>query len=252
MRWHALLESAFVFLSVLPTDLYGDGFDDDENFHLHFIDAVGDFKYSARVDDFNGWMACDGRSLDKANFRRLFDVIGTSFGGDKDKFNLPDFRGRVPGAIGGGQGLTSRSIGSVVGDETHTLTSDEFPRHVHLGTTASSGGHTHATNATGGYEGLAVADGTKTAVETDASAGELNVWTTPRALNVAANGDHAHGFTTEATGGSQSHNNMQPTLFAGNVFIYGGGSTAVVVGGPVHGGVVPPTSNNRPDELIEL
>ena len=63
----------------------------------------------------------------------------------------------------------------------------------------------------------------------DASVGELNVWTTPAALSIdgaAAHshaiesaGEHAHTFTTGSTGGGLAHNTMQPTLFAGNVFI---------------------------------
>jgi hypothetical protein len=35
-------------------------------------------------------------------------------------------------------------------------------------------------------------------------------------------GDHTHTFTTNNTGGGQSHENMQPTAFVGHVFIFVG------------------------------
>lgn len=85
-----------------------------------------------------------------------------------------------------------------------------------------------------------MADGTNTVTNTDSSSGELNVWTVPGALSINNNGSHTHTFTsnsnttsvsvnnngahthtfiTNNTGGGGSHNNMQPTLFCGNVFI---------------------------------
>ena len=184
--------------------------------------AIGDYKFSARTGDSRGWVACDGRSLEKAIYVHLFAIIGSSFGGDATTFKLPDFRGRVPGAIGSGIGLTPRPLGSVVGAETHTLSVAEIPGHVHTGSTSVAGSHGHTTNATGGSQGLAVADGANTCVQTDASPGEINVWTTPTALVVNAAGDHGHSLVTDSTGGDIAHPNMQPTLFAGNVFIFAG------------------------------
>jgi microcystin-dependent protein len=182
---------------------------------------VGEYKLSSKSSDFNGWLLCDGRSLDRTVYKELFEVIGTSFGSDNDQsFNLPDFRGRVFGAIGDGNDLSCRSLGDVVGAEMHTLTSDEMPTHSHSGTTGTSGTHTHTTNAVGTSIGLAVADGSNTVTNVDSSGGELNVWTTPRELTVNSSGDHTHAFTTLSTGSNAAHNNMQPTLFGGNVFIF--------------------------------
>jgi microcystin-dependent protein len=226
--------------------------------------TVGDYKMSAFNQDNGYWLLCDGRSLEIITYPQLYTIIGTSFGSvDQDHFNLPDFRGRVPGAIGQGNGLTNRSLGNSVGAETHTLTTPQIPSHTHTGTTdpsgthihsitdgghihdggtESSGVHTHTSNAIGGQGnyGLALADGNNTVEDTDSSQGELNVWTTPGALTINengahthnftsninttgitinSNGSHTHDFTTNATGGGESHNNMQPTLFGGNIFI---------------------------------
>ena len=149
-------------------------------------------------------------------------MIGTSFGSvDGDHFTLPDFRGRVPGIIGLGSGLTSRTIGTSTGTETVTLNTTQIPAHSHTGTTNSDeGAHTHGSNAVGGTIGLAISDGTNNVTSTDASPNELNVWTTPSALTINSTGStHTHTFTTANTGGGDSHNNMQPTLFCGNIFI---------------------------------
>jgi microcystin-dependent protein len=186
--------------------------------------SIGDYKISASSYDNLYWLLCDGRSLLREEYPLLFNVIGTSFGSvDGDHFNLPDFRGRVPGIIGLGSGLTSRTIGTSTGAETVTLSTNQIPSHSHTGTTNSGEGtHIHGSNAVGGQGnlGLVIADGNNTVIDTDGSSGELNVWTTPRALTINnTDSAHIHTFTSNNTGGGESHNNMQPTLFCGNIFI---------------------------------
>eukprot|EP00798_Chlamydomonas_sp_ICE-L_P006090 gene6090-biopygen1231 len=157
---------------------------------------VGDYKWSCRQADFCGWMLCDGRSLSPDQHKELFDVVGTAFGGGGGDFKLPDFRSR---------------------------------RHDRRG-----GAHSHATNAVGGQgnAGLCVADGNGTGNGTnmtkDSSTGELYVMTLPTALAVSAAGNHAHAFTSGSTGLGQAHNNMQPTLFGGSVFVFTGHGNAFV------------------------
>lgn len=106
---------------------------------------VGDYKLSASNSDNEFWLLCDGRSLEISSYQDLYDVIGTSFGSvDSDHFNLPDFRGRVPGIIGAGTGLTNRTLGNSLGTETVTLSSSQIPSHSHTGTTDSAGTHNHS------------------------------------------------------------------------------------------------------------
>lgn len=208
---------------------------------------VGDLKWSVATQDSNRWLICDGRSLSRTSYLPLFNVIGTSFGSDSsDTFNLPDCRGRVMGAIGQGSDLSLRTLGEAVGEEKHELSISEMPSHNHSGVTSSSGvhnhtgttnttgSHTHTSNAVGGQGnyGLVLANGSNTVIDTDGSNGELNVWTTPFELIIDSNGDHshtlnvnnngAHTHTISSQGSSLAHNNMQPTLFISNVFIYSG------------------------------
>jgi microcystin-dependent protein len=103
-------------------------------------------------------------------------------------------------------------LGSTGGAENHTLTTGEMPSHTHTGTTDSGGAHTHSSNATGGSLGLAYSDGNNTVTSADYTNGELNVWTTPRALTINSDGSHTHTFTTGASGAGGAHNNMQPFI----------------------------------------
>jgi microcystin-dependent protein len=158
---------------------------------------VGDIKYSIKNADHYGWLVCDGRSLSRDLYSDLFNIIGTTYGNnDGTTFKLPDCRGRILGAIGTGAGLTARSAGTLLGSETHTLTSAEMPS------------HTHTSNAVGGTIGLITANGFNTAVDVDSSAVEPNVYAAPAAL------------TINSTGGGGAHNNMQPTAFIGHIFIF--------------------------------
>lgn len=181
---------------------------------------VGDYKWSAQSQDTNGWVLCDGRSLSRTDYQDLFATIGTAFGAaDSTTFRLPDARGRIMAATGAG---SQRTLGSLVGAETVTLTTNELPAHTHTGTTNADGSHTHTTNATGGNIGLIIANGLNTAGDTDSSAVEPNVWAPPQALTVDSAGSHTHTFTTGSTGNGQPVSIMQPTLYGGNLFIYAG------------------------------
>lgn len=190
------------------------------------VDDIGDIKHSAKEADHNGWLLCDGRSLNETEYPLLFQAIGTSFGTlGPGTFSLPDGRGRVLGGIGAGTGLTPRALGTSVGSETVILSGNELPPHTHTGTTNSDGSHSHTSNAVGGQGnyGLALANGGGTIpTGTDSTLGELNIATVPQALTINAAGTHTHAFTTDSTGLGQPLSLMQPTLFIGNVFIFAG------------------------------
>ena len=81
-----------------------------------------------------GWAFCDGSLLPISENDALFNLIGTTYGGDgQTTFALPDLRGRVPIGIGQGTSLTNRNLGDKVGNETVTLTTANMPSHSHTG-----------------------------------------------------------------------------------------------------------------------
>ena len=65
-----------------------------------------------------GWMFCSGQLLPISEYETLFNLIGTTFGGDgQSTFALPDLRGRLP--LHQGSGFILAETGGV---ETVTLT----------------------------------------------------------------------------------------------------------------------------------
>lgn len=141
-----------------------------------------------------GWVKCDGSLLAISEYDVLFNLIGTTYGGDgQNTFGVPDLRGRVPISQGNGPGLTTRVLGQTLGAGQHTLSSAEMPSHGHglvsttnVGTTATPANNVHlATSNNSGklYAPLANVTGY---------------------IGLAAS-------VTQA-GGSQPHDNMMPTL----------------------------------------
>src|SRR5271167_4507172 len=100
-----------------------------------------------RVFGFNfaplGWALCNGQLMSISQNAALFDVIGTTYGGDGvNTFALPNLQSRIPAHQGDGQVL-----GSLSGSETVELTLQEISAHAHtamctssLGTLASPSG----------------------------------------------------------------------------------------------------------------
>lgn len=51
---------------------------------------IGEIKLFAGNFEPKGWMFCDGRQLKVSRNQSLFSIIGISYGGDADNFNLPN------------------------------------------------------------------------------------------------------------------------------------------------------------------
>jgi microcystin-dependent protein len=74
-----------------------------------------------------GWMFCEGQLLPISENEVLFNLIGTTYGGDgQSTFALPDLRGRLP--VHQGNGVVQAETG---GAETVTLTVNQIPAHTH-------------------------------------------------------------------------------------------------------------------------
>jgi microcystin-dependent protein len=132
-----------------------------------------------------GWMFCEGQLLPISEYETLFNLIGTTYGGDgQSTFALPDLRGRVP--LHFGNGFTLAETGGV---ETVTLTVSQIPAHSHP---------LLASNATGD--------------QVDAAGNLLsNSFNVTPYINDVPNGNMSPSAIT-STGGSQPHNNFQPYL----------------------------------------
>ena len=133
-----------------------------------------------------GWMFCEGQLLPISENETLFQLIGTTYGGDgQSTFGLPDLRGRVP--IHQGDGFILAETG---GAEEITLTVNQVPAHSHP--FAASGAAAGSQVSPAGH--VPAASFNVTPYINDA---------TSAPMNAAAIGP---------VGGSQPHTNFQPYL----------------------------------------
>jgi microcystin-dependent protein len=139
-----------------------------------------------------GWAMCNGATLAISENDTLFNLIGTTYGGDgQETFNLPDLQGRAPVHMGQGPGISQNYvIGEKAGVESVTLTTNQIPIHTHSFVASSDAG--------------------QSAQPQNALFALLptgNLYTQPQqpAVNLNSN-------MLSAAGGSQPHDNIQPYL----------------------------------------
>lgn len=132
-----------------------------------------------------GWMLCEGQLLPISENETLFQLIGTTYGGDgQSTFALPDLRGRLPLHQGGGFILAETG-----GAEEITLTVNQIPAHSHPFLASTSSG-----------------------VANQAS-GKVNAQSPSVSLFVEASTDNNLAANAIGPiGGSQPHTNFQPYL----------------------------------------
>jgi microcystin-dependent protein len=134
-----------------------------------------------------GWMFCEGQLLPISENETLFQLIGTTYGGDGEStFALPDLRGRIP--VHQGNGFTLAEVG---GAEEVTLTASQIPAHSHPALASSSAA---SSNDPSSNVGAALTVASVFPYGTDNPL-------TPLSANAIA-----------PTGGSQPHTNFQPYL----------------------------------------
>jgi microcystin-dependent protein len=144
---------------------------------------IGEIRMFAGSFPPSGWMFCDGTPLAISENETLFQLIGTTYGGDgQSTFNLPDLRGRLP--IHQGNGFILAETG---GAEEITLTTNQIPQHTHA--------FIASTNTAGGLS------------PQNALVGQSDSITMFRAQPAAA---AMSGQAVSSVGGSQPHTNFQP------------------------------------------
>lgn len=75
----------------------------------------------------SGWLEAAGQNLLITEHEALFNLIGTTYGGDGvETFALPDMRGRV--AVGTGNGF---QLGDMAGQEANIIPLSQLPDHIH-------------------------------------------------------------------------------------------------------------------------
>jgi microcystin-dependent protein len=89
-----------------------------------------------------GWAMCQGQTMPISENETLFNLIGTTYGGDgQETFQLPNLSGRAPVHMGKGPNVSQTyQIGESAGVESVTLTTQQIPTHNHALTASSDFG----------------------------------------------------------------------------------------------------------------
>lgn len=146
---------------------------------------VGEIRMFASSFAPAGWAFCNGALLPISENDTLFNLIGTTYGGDgQSTFALPDLQSRVPMHVGNGHTLAESA-----GVEEVTLTIQQIPAHTHAVTVSGDAG--------------AVTDPTGAVVGSNPTIQLFRPGNATSALNATA---------MSPVGGSQPHTNIQPYL----------------------------------------
>ena len=131
-----------------------------------------------------GWSLCQGQLLSISDYDVLFNLIGTTYGGDgQTTFALPNLQSRVPLHQGAGY-----QLGSLGGVESVTLTPQQLPVHSHL------------------------ANGSDATANLTSPAGAVWATSSRSAYSSAAPTASMSPTALAASGGGQPHDNMPPFL----------------------------------------
>jgi microcystin-dependent protein len=142
-----------------------------------------------------GWMTCDGQLLPISEYETLFNLIGTTYGGDgQSTFALPNLAARTPIHMGS-NGTTTYNLADNGGVTSVTLTTNQIPSHTHPivadnnAATSGSPSNNYLANAPAGF-----------------------FYTVPGSAPHPPLFQNLIPATLPVQGGSQPHDNMQPYL----------------------------------------
>jgi microcystin-dependent protein len=151
---------------------------------LPIVNMVGVIlPFGAALTDIpSGCLACDGASYLRSDYSALFAKIGTIWGSaDSTHFNVPDLRSVAPIGAGQQSPFSNRTLGAVLGEESHTLSTGEMPA------------HTHTESST---------------IPTPITIGEIPAVTITSSASI-----------TGSAGGGGAHNNMQPSVVVNFIIV---------------------------------
>lgn len=153
---------------------------------------VGEIRMFAGNFNPNGWMFCEGQLLPISQNETLFQLIGTTYGGDGEStFALPDLRGRIPLHFGTGPDGITYQLAEASGSEEVTLTTQQIPIHTHPQLCSTGAGATQIDP-----------------VNAIASKGVLSQYSSAGATVSMGNPP----MSSDIAGGSQPHTNFMPYL----------------------------------------
>lgn len=158
---------------------------------------IGEIRIFAGNFAPQGWATCDGQLIAISDNDTLFNLIGTTYGGDgQTTFALPNLAARLP-IHTGSNGTSTYALAENGGVTSVTLTQNQIPNHTHP--VAADGNAATTSNPSNAYF---------------AASATAKIYTVP---NSSANPGPPIFHTMnpgmlQSQGGSQPHDNMQPFL----------------------------------------
>jgi microcystin-dependent protein len=150
---------------------------------------IGEIRLFAGTFNPVGWLFCNGQLLPISENEALFQLIGTTYGGDgENNFALPNLQSRFPIHFGTGASGIAHPLAEMGGTETVTLTVQQIPQHTHQLTASGEAG------STSNPDGAMTPTGPAVIYRPAPAVAPMN----------------AASITPQ--GGSQPHTNMQPYL----------------------------------------
>jgi microcystin-dependent protein len=134
-----------------------------------------------------GWAMCQGQLMPISQQETLFNLIGTTYGGDgQETFGIPNFSGRIPIHMGTGSGLSTYQIGESAGVESVTLTVQQIPQHNHAAMCNTAAGNQNSPSN--------------------------GIWAQSSSGQYGTGAPNTNMAALQPAGGSQPHENMMPYL----------------------------------------
>jgi microcystin-dependent protein len=138
-----------------------------------------------------GWATCSGQTIPISENDTLFNLIGTTYGGDgQETFALPNLAGRAPVHMGAARSGTTYTLGESGGVTSVTLTAQQTPLHTHALVADNNAANTNQTDPTNHFYGSPAA----------------------KQIYAPAGSSVSPMMVLSTAGGSQPHDNLQPYL----------------------------------------
>ena len=170
---------------------------------------VGDYKISAQVTSHDQWLLCDGSEVSISQYPLLYGLIGSSFGSSLNSslFMLPNGTNNVMGIVSGSNG---HNMGTVSGQETITLSQEQMPSHNHHMMPEGS-----ICQANMGLQNAASYPYLATWCDSAGYTGDES-----RRYYLTRTNSIPNTALTGPAGNGNSIDIMQPTIYAGNLFVF--------------------------------
>ena len=167
---------------------------------------VGDLKYSLNTENHDGWILCNGQSLDTTKYATLYGIIESNYGMDGTKFRVPDYRGFFLRAFG--EAKNNKPLSSFGGNANSSLKDPQAE-----GLPNIKGTLPVDDQAYGSFTGAFSTNKDKVTTSNSSNSGWLALFNASKSNTIYGRPDSE---------GKDTVSHVIPANYAANIFIYAG------------------------------